>query len=87
MVDGLLANVGIGIVLLCCSSSFVNNVPVSVACGTDPVSLLVSYSGEFLEDDVWDESKKASSSRLLGRRISCILLLALQKSRCATVGS
>ena len=42
MVDGILANVGIGIVLLFCSSSLVKEVPVPVACGTDPVSLGVA---------------------------------------------
>ena len=47
MVDGLLANVGIGIVLLCCSSSLAKEVPVPTARGTD--SLVVSQSNEFVE--------------------------------------
>ena len=42
MVDGLLANVGIGSVLLFCSSSLVKEVPVPVVCGTDPVCLGVA---------------------------------------------
>ena len=50
MVDGLLASVGIGIVPLFCSSSLARKVPVPIVCGTDPVSL-VSYNGEFLDDD------------------------------------
>ena len=39
MVDGLLANVSIGIVPLIRSSSLAKEVPVPIACGTDPVSL------------------------------------------------
>ena len=39
IVDGLLANVGIGIVPLFCSSSLAERVSVPVACGTDPRSL------------------------------------------------
>ena len=39
MADGLLANVGIGIVPLFCSSSLAKEVPVPIACGTDPRSL------------------------------------------------
>ena len=41
IVDGLLANVGIGIVSLSCLSSLVK-VPDPVACGTDPRSLCVA---------------------------------------------
>ena len=39
VVDGLLANVGIGTVTPICSSSPVKEVPVPIACGTDPVFL------------------------------------------------
>ena len=39
MVDGLLANIGIGIVPLFCSSSLAKEVPVPIARGTDSVSL------------------------------------------------
>ena len=42
MVDGRLANVGIGIVPLFCSSSLAKEVRVPVACGTDSVSLGVA---------------------------------------------
>ena len=42
MVDGLLANIGIGIVPLCCSSSLSKEVNVPLARGTDAVSLRVS---------------------------------------------
>ena len=42
MVDGLLANIGIGIVPLFCSSSLAKDVPVPSARGTDSVSLRVS---------------------------------------------
>ena len=52
IVDGILANVGIGIVSLLCLSSLVKKVPVPIACGTDPVSLLVLRKSEFLEDDI-----------------------------------
>ena len=41
MVDGLVANVGIGIVPLYCSSSLVKEVFVLIAGGTDSVSLRV----------------------------------------------
>ena len=57
MFDGLVANVGIGIVPLFCSSSLAKEVLVPVACGTDPVSLLVSYNGEFLDDDFGTDQK------------------------------
>ena len=50
VVDGLLANVGIGIVRQFRSSSLAKEVPVPIACGTDS-SLVVSCNGEFLEDD------------------------------------
>ena len=39
MVDGLLADVGIGIVPSIRSSSLAKEVPVPIACGTDTVSL------------------------------------------------
>ena len=39
MVDGVLANVGIGIVSLLCSSSLAKEVPFPIACGTETVSL------------------------------------------------
>ena len=42
MVDGLLANICIGIVPLFCTSSLVKEVPVPIARGTDSVSLRVS---------------------------------------------
>ena len=42
MVDGLVANVGIGIVPLFCSSSLAKEVPIPIAGGTDSVSLRVS---------------------------------------------
>ena len=42
MVDGFLANVGIGIVPLFCSLSLAKEVLVLVACGTDSVSLGVA---------------------------------------------
>ena len=42
IVDGLVANVAIGIVLLFCSSSLAKDVPVPIARGTDSVSLRVS---------------------------------------------
>ena len=42
MVDGLLANISIGIVPLCCSSSLAKDVPVPIARETDSVSLRVS---------------------------------------------
>ena len=51
VVDGLLANVGIGIVPLFRSSSFAKELPVPIACGTDSFSLWVSCDGEFLDDD------------------------------------
>ena len=51
MVDGLPANVGIGIVPLFCLSSPVKKVPV--ACETDILVLFVVRKTEFLEDDLW----------------------------------
>ena len=41
VVDGLLANVGIGIVPLLRSSSLVTRVPVPICTGTDPVATRV----------------------------------------------
>ena len=41
IVDGLLANIGIGIVPLFCSSSLAKDVPVPIARGTDSFSLCV----------------------------------------------
>ena len=50
IVDGLLSNVGIGIVSLLCLSSLAKRVP-------DPVELIlvlfVVCKGEFLDDDLW----------------------------------
>ena len=48
MVDGLLANVGIGIVPLFCLSSLVKGVPDTGACWTDPRSLLWCARVNFL---------------------------------------
>ena len=42
MVEGLLANIGIGIVPLFCSSSLAKEVTVPIARGTDHVCLRVS---------------------------------------------
>ena len=42
MVDGLLANIGIGILRLSCSSSIAKEVPVSIGCATDSVFLCVA---------------------------------------------
>ena len=57
MFDGFVANVGIEIVPLFCSSSLAKEISFPVVCGTDPVSLLVSYNGEFLDDDFGTDQK------------------------------
>ena len=45
MVNGLLANIGIEIVRLSCSSSLAKEVPVPIGCATDSVFLCVTQKG------------------------------------------
>ena len=75
MVDGLLANVGIGIVPLFCLSSLAKGVPVPVACGTDSCLSLCPTVMKFLEQDFGANQTEKMDSGLT----PCIKWLSMER--------